>query len=86
MALNSLNSLVQQFTTASFYNYSIVCTLEDCMLMMTMNCICGMLNQRIAFSLISSRDHCQRSSPLRISNMPQSGFEPAQNLSSGFNE
>ena len=37
-------------------------------------------------SLISSRDHCQRSSPSRISDMPRSGSEPVQNLSSGFDE
>ena len=37
-------------------------------------------------SLISSRDHCQRSSPSRISDMPRAGFEPVQNLSSGFDE
>ena len=38
------------------------------------------------FSLISIRDHCQRSSPSRISDTPQAGFEPAQNLSSGLVE
>ena len=37
-------------------------------------------------SLISSRDHSQRSSPSRISDTPRAGFEPAQNLSSGFDE
>ena len=37
-------------------------------------------------SLISSRDHCQRSPPLRISDTPRTGFEPAQNLSSSFDE
>ena len=37
-------------------------------------------------SLISNRDHCQRSSPSRISDTPRAGFEPAQNLSSGFVE
>ena len=31
--------------------------------MMVMNCFCGMVDPRKAFSLISSRDHCQRSSP-----------------------
>ena len=50
------------------------------------NCFCGMVDRRKAFSLISSRGHCQRSSPLRISDAPQAGFEPAQNLSSGFVE
>ena len=32
------------------------------------------------------RDHCQRSSPSRISDTPRAAFEPAQNLSSGFVE
>ena len=39
-----------------------------------------------AISLISSRDHCLRSSPSRISEMPQAEHEPAQNLISGFVE
>ena len=57
------------------------------MMMMTMmNCFCGMVEQRKAFSLNSSRNHCQRSSPLRISDTPRAGFEPAQNLSSGLVE
>ena len=30
------------------------------MIMMMMNCYCGMVDRRKAFSLISSRDHCQR--------------------------
>ena len=47
---------------------------------------CGMVDRRKAFSFISSRDHCQRSSPSRISDTPRAGFEPAQNLSSGFAE
>ena len=55
-------------------------------MMMIMICFCGMVDWRKAFSLISSRDHCQRSSPLRISDTPWAGFEPAQNLSSGLVE
>ena len=51
-----------------------------------MNCFCGMVDRQKAFSLISSWDHCQRSSSSRISNMPQAGFEPTQNLSSGLFE
>ena len=47
---------------------------------------CGMVNRRKAFSLISSRDHCHRSSPSRISDTPRAGFEPAQNLISGLVE
>ena len=53
---------------------------------MMMNCFCGMVDRRKAFSPISSRDHCQRSSPLWISGTSQAGFQPAQNLSSGFVE
>ena len=37
-------------------------------------------------SLISIRDHCQRSSPSRISDTPRARFEPAQNRSSGFDK
>ena len=51
------------------------------MMMIMMNCFCGMIDQQKAFSLISSPDHCQRSSPSQISHMQQAGFEPAQNLS-----
>ena len=53
---------------------------------MTMNCFCGMVDRRKAFSLISSRGHCQRSSPSQISDTPRVGFESAQNLSSDFVE
>ena len=45
-----------------------------------------MVDRREALSLISSWDHCQRSSPWQIYNTLQAGFEPAQNLSSGFAE
>ena len=54
--------------------------------MMMMNCFCGMVDRRKESSLISSRDHCQRFSPSRISNTPRAGFEPVQNLSSGSGE
>ena len=43
------------------------------MMMMMMNCFCGMVDRRKAISLISS-------------DTPQAGFEPAQNLSSGLVE
>ena len=56
------------------------------MMMMIMNCLCGMVDRRKAFNLISSRDHCQRFSPSRISDTPRAVFEPAQNLSSGLVE
>ena len=54
--------------------------------MMMMNYFCGMVDRRKEFSLISSRDHCQRSSPSRNSETPQAGSEPAQSLSSGLVE
>ena len=54
--------------------------------MMMMNCFCGMVDWRKEFSLISSWDHCQRSSPLQISDTPRAEFEPVQNLSSGLVE
>ena len=47
---------------------------------------CGMVDSRKVFSLISSQDHCQRSSLLQISDMPEAGFEPVQNLSLSFIE
>ena len=40
-----------------------------------MNCFYGMVDQRKAFSLISSRYHCQRSSTSRISDTSKTGFE-----------
>ena len=56
------------------------------MMMMMMNCFCGMVDRRKAFSLISSGVHCQRSSPSRIFDTQRAGFEPAQNLGSGLDE
>ena len=56
------------------------------MMMMMVNCFCGMVDRQKAFSLVSSRDHCQRFSPLRISDTLRAGIEPAQNLSSGLVE
>ena len=52
--------------------------------MVMMNCFCGMVDRQKAFSLISSRDHCLRSSPSQISDLPRAGFESAQNLSPDF--
>ena len=51
---------------------------------MLMNCFCGTVDQQKAFSLISSREHCQRFLPSQIFDTPRAGFELAQNLSSGF--
>ena len=39
--------------------------------MMMMNCLCGMVDRQKTFNLISSRDHCQRSSPSQISDTPR---------------
>ena len=55
-------------------------------MMMMLNCFCGMVDRGKAFSLISSRDHCQRFSPSQISDTPRAGSEPAQNLNSGLVE
>ena len=35
---------------------------------------------------IFSQDHCQWFSPSQISDMPRAGFEPTQNLKSGFTD
>ena len=51
--------------------------------MMVMKCFCYMIDWQRAISLISSRDHFERSSPSWISDMLWGRFEPAQNLSSG---
>ena len=56
------------------------------MMIMMMNCFCGMVDREKRFSLISSRDHCQKSPPSRISDTLRAGFEPAQNLSLAFVE
>ena len=56
------------------------------MMIMVMNCFCGMVDQRKAFSFISSHEHCQRSSPLQMSDTLQAGFQPVQNLNLGFDE
>ena len=50
------------------------------------NCFRGMVEQQKAFSLISSRANCPRSSPSQISNTPQAGIEPVQMLKSDFVE
>ena len=54
------------------------------MIVMMINCFCGMVGRRKAFSLISSRDHRQRFSTSRISDTLRAEFEPVQNLSSGI--
>ena len=44
---------------------------------MMKNFFCGIVDRQKAFSFIPSRDHCQRSSPSRISGTLRAGFEPA---------
>ena len=67
--------------TWHFFNVLWLCMM---MMMMMMNYFYGMVDQRKAFSLISSLDHCQRSLTSRISDTLWAGFGPAQNLSSGL--
>ena len=55
-------------------------------MMMMMNCFSGMVDGQKGGGLSSSWDHCQRFSPLQISDTPRAVFEPAQNLSSGLVE
>ena len=57
-----------------------------CVNLMMVNYFCGIVDRRKAFSLFSSRDHCQRFSPSLISDTPLAGFGPAPSLSSGFDE
>ena len=47
------------------------------MMMMMMDCFCDMVDRQKPFNFISSRDHCQRSSPSRISLTPRAEFESA---------
>ena len=69
--------------TKSYYYLFVIIMM---IMMMIMNCCHGMADRQKAFSLISSRHHCQRSSPSRISDTPRAASEPAQNLISGFVE
>ena len=73
---------LKQYKTVEYLE----CYLMMMMVMMIMNCFCGMVDRRKMISLISSLGHCQRSSPSRISDTLGAGFEPAQNLSSGLVE
>ena len=55
-------------------------------MMMMMNCFCGIVDWRKALSLISSRDHCQTSSPSRISDTPFSHCFNAWPIASGLSQ
>ena len=54
------------------------------MMMIMKNWFCGMVDRRKVLSLISSRNHCQRSSPSPISDTSRVGLEPVKIMSSGF--
>ena len=54
--------------------YIMMMMMMTMMMMIMMNCFCGMVDRRQAFSLISSQEDCQRSSLLRISDKPRAGF------------
>ena len=73
-------SLLKYYTTLDYTIFIMI------LRMMIMNCFCGMVDWRKAFSLTSNRNLCQRSSSSRISDLPQAEFEPTQNPSSGFDE
>ena len=83
---NTLNICYFNPWTTSFACFDLMMMMMMTMMMMMMNCFCGMADRRKVLSFISSRDHCQRSSPSQISGTPRAGFEPAQNLSSGLVE
>ena len=84
---SSLESLNQKYTNSNqnaipaFVQH--ICPM---MMMMMMNCFCGKVNRRNTFRLISSRDHCQRSSPWRIVDTLRAECEPVHNLNSGLVE
>ena len=56
------------------------------MMMMMMNCFCGLVDRQKAFSFISSQDFFQGFLPSPISETSQAGFGPVLNQSSGFVE
>ena len=92
--LSSLNSVVLHFRGQIFKHGDSRNILIELLLLcnkfylelMMMNCFCRMVDRQQAFSLMSSRNHCQRFSPSQISDTPRAGFKFVQNLSSGFVE
>ena len=68
------------FKTETILLENVKCTLHIAAIMI-MNCFCGMIDRQKAFSLISNLNHCQKSSPSRISDTPRDALQPAQNLS-----
>ena len=54
-------------------------------MMIMMNCLCGMVDRRKAFSFIFVRDNCQRSSPSQISDTMRAGHAPQfSNMKLGY--
>ena len=70
---------------STFLETNLLFTSLNLMIMM-MNCFCGMVNQRKVLSLKSSRHHCQRFSLSQISDTLRAGFESVHSRSSGFVE
>ena len=79
--LQNAEESAKKILNSKFYGWWYISSI-----ILMMDWFCGMVDWQKSFSLISSWDHCQRSSPSRISIILQAGFEPAQNLSSGFVE
>ena len=50
----------------------------------TFHAVAEKLTDERQLRLIFSRDHCQKFSPLQVSNTLQAGFQPIQNLTSDF--
>ena len=67
------------------FNWPMLWLLHHIMMMM-LNCFSSIFDRQKTFCLISSRDHCQRSPPLHISNTPGAGFNTAWNLTLSFFE
>ena len=68
-ALNSMSPVFRFYTPwKHFQGYGLKAGYWM-MMMMMMNCFCGIVDPRKAFSLLSSQDNCQRSSPSRIKKM-----------------
>ena len=59
-------------------------TMTMMMMMMMIICFCGTVVRWKTLRLTSSRGHCQRFSPLRVSYKPWAGFELAQKLNLSF--
>ena len=83
MSKTDINTILPTRPKMMVYMYI---KIQGMMMVMMMNCFCGMIDQQRVFSLISSRDHCQRSLLLQISDTPLTGFELMQMLSLGFIE